>query len=158
MPAPGLEQDESEASNVTTLAAKGMWWVRPDLNWGQGAPSRTKLKQTADLVRRAQREARIGPSTTADSILERVALGLEGRLEADEIPSMAMHGQPSAERRPPVAELWSANDGWVRTPPVGRILPVQQKQRAALRPNLGRARPDVGHERPDFGQTVGRWC
>ena len=158
MPAPGLEQDESEASNVTTLAAKGMWWVRPDLNWGQGAPSRTKLKQTADLVRRAQREARIGPSTTADSILERVALGLEGRLEADEITSMAMHGQPSAEPRPSVAELWSANDGWVRTPPVGSILPVQQKQRTALRPNLGRARPDVGHERPDLGQTVGRWC
>ena len=91
----GLKQDESEASNVPTLAAKGIWWVRPDLNWGLGAPSRTKLKQTADLVRRAQREARIGPSTTADSILERVALGLEGRLEADEFPSMAIHGQTS---------------------------------------------------------------
>jgi len=93
-----------------------------------------------------------------EPILERVALGLEGRLEADEITSMAMHGQPSAEPRPSVAELWSANDGWVRTPPVGSILTGQQKQRAALRPNLGRARPDVGHERPDLGQTVRRWC
>ena len=87
------------------LAAKGMWWVRPDLNWGLGAPSRAKLKQTAELARRAQREARIGPSTTADSILERVALGLEGRLEADEFPSMAMRGQPSAEPRPSKAPL-----------------------------------------------------
>jgi hypothetical protein len=65
-----------------TLQTKQIWWVRPDLNWGLGAQSRAKLKQTAELVRRAQREARIGPSTTAASILKRVALGLEGRLVA----------------------------------------------------------------------------
>ena len=75
------------------------------MNWGLGAQSRAKLKHTAELVRRAQHEARIGPSTMADSILERVALGLEGGLEADEFPSMAMRGQPSAERRPRPGQL-----------------------------------------------------
>ena len=40
VPTHGFKQDESEASNVTSLAAKGIWWVRPDLNWGLAPPKR----------------------------------------------------------------------------------------------------------------------
>ena len=40
VPTHGFKQDESEVSNVTTLAAKGIWWVRPDLNWGLAPPKR----------------------------------------------------------------------------------------------------------------------